>query len=237
MKGRTRNGERGGAEGLRKRPQLSAFRAPPFAAFTLVEIIVTLTIMALILGAAVPSIRGVIRERQALEPVTEFADMVRATRDRALRLQRPYQIGLDAKGCFATAFFPQYKGPLTYEDLKTELDALRQEAEVAQASAARFNAEESSLAAGTASSELPTETDDRFFLLHYEWPAGYEVSVRFWQDPQWQTLEGALCRVWVIQPSGISVPVLIRFEADGASAEARFDPLTGEIADLRSSVR
>ena len=213
----------------------------PETGFTLVEIVITLTIMALLLGAAVPAIQGVIREKQALEPLTELAEMVRTARERAIRLQRPYQIGLDAEGCFASGFFPDYQGSITYQDLKNEVDAMRQEIEVAEASAARFGGEASPEPAEPqapgAPPPLPPEPDDRDFLLRYPWPEGYQVSVRFWQDPQWETLEGALSRLWVIQPSGLSLPVLVRIEADGVTAEGRFDPLTGELVDLHSSVR
>ena len=187
----------------------------PLSAFTLVEIVISLTIVAIIVGAAVPSIRGIIREQQALEPLNELAEMVRAARDRAVRLQRPYQIGLDAEGCFASAFLPHYAAPLTYQELKNEVDALQQESEAEQASAARFgvdpNAESTTPSAPGAAAPQPPEPGDLDFLLRYQWPEGYQVSVRFWKDPQWETLEGALCRLWVIQPSGISFPVQVRF--------------------------
>lgn len=201
--------------------------------FTLVEIIITLTVMALLLGAAVPSIRGVIREQQALEPLSALAEMVRSTRERALRLQRPYQIGLDADGCFASAFLPSYQGPPAYQDLKADVDAYRQAAELAQASAARFGTG----AQGESADTSLAPPDDQDFLLRQEWPEGYRVSVRFWQDPEWETLEGARTRLWVIQPTGLSLPVMVRLEAEGVSAEASFDPLTGELQDLHSSVR
>lgn len=213
----------------------------PNIGFTLVEIVITLTIMALLLAAAVPAIQGVIREKQALEPLTELAEMVQTARDRAIRFQRPYQIGLDAQGCFASGFFPDYQGTLSYQELKNEVDALRQEAEVAQASAARFgvdaNAESAEPTAPGAPPPPPPEPDDRDFLLRYPWPEGYQVSVRFWQDAQWEPLEGALSRLWVIQPTGLSLPVLVRIEAEGVSAEGRFDPLTGQLVELHSSVR
>lgn len=192
--------------------------------------------MALILGAAVPSIRGILREQQALEPLTELADMVRTTRDRAIRLQRPYQIVLDTDGCFASAFLPRYGRTLTYPDLKAEVDALRQEMELAQASAARFGVDPAGYAVETAGKPA-VPPDDGEFLLHQAWPAGYQVSVRFWKDPQWETLEGARSKLWVIQPTGLSTPVQVRFDAEGVSAEGRFDPLTGELASLHSSVR
>jgi len=211
-----RNAERGRGAGLR-------------VGFTLVEVVVSLTILALILGAAVPSIRGIVREKQALGPVREFAEMARATRERALRTQRPYQIGLDAGGCYAAPFDPGYGGQASYDALRTEVEAKQLERQIEAASAARFGQDGENGASA--------ETDDEEFLLRFEWPDGYRVRVRRFGDAEWLALEGSRVRHWVIQPTGLCLPLLLRFEADGVFAEARFHPLTAEIESLRSSVR
>jgi len=201
---------------------------PSQSGFTLVEIIVSLTIIAIMVGVMIPSIEGVIRENQAQEPLREVVAMVREARTRAIRTQRPFQIGFDAQGCYASAYYRPYTNLGEYEQLKQEQEARSIEKELLEAAEARFGA--------VAPDPLERYAPDDEYLVRYEWPENMKVQVKFWGDSEWQPLSGAQNFRWVFQPSGMCRPLTIQLENDGVFLEARFNPLTAEIEDLTSYV-
>ena len=73
----------------------SSFRP---AGFTLVEIIIALTIVIIIAAASIPTFKGLRAEQQALEPVQELTRMAKEARLRAMREKRPYQIVFHGTG-------------------------------------------------------------------------------------------------------------------------------------------
>lgn len=72
-------------------------------AFTLIEIIVALTIIAVIAAVAIPTIKGIREEEKARQPVTAMADLVQEVRQRAMQERRPYQIVFEREGVHACA--------------------------------------------------------------------------------------------------------------------------------------
>ncbi len=184
-----------------------------------------MTVMALLIAASVPSIQGVIREHQAQEPLRELAVMARTVRERALRFQQPFQIGFDATGCFASAYFQPYDQVGEYETLRSEQQARELDAQLQDAAEQRF---------GASTEEVAAVGSD--FLQRYEWPEGMRVRVRFWGDLEWEDLSGARFRRWVFQPTGIVRPLVIQFENEGVFLEATFHPMTAEIQRERSYV-
>ncbi len=185
-----------------------------------------MTVIALLMAAAVPSIQGIIREHQAREPLREMAEMARAVRKRAMRFQRPYQLGFDAAGCFAAPYFQPYGQAEEYERLRLEQQSRELEGNLAEAAISRFG--------GRESEEIADPDAD--FLERYEWPEGMTVRVRFWGDSEWEDLSGARFRRWVFQPTGIARPLVVQFENEGVFLEATFNPLTAEIERERSYV-
>ncbi|MEO0445927.1 MAG: prepilin-type N-terminal cleavage/methylation domain-containing protein [Verrucomicrobiota bacterium] len=198
----------------------------PRSAFTLVEIVITLTILALLAGISVPSFRGLLRERQAQEPLAQLAELARLSRERALRLQRPYVIAFDDAGCFAAPHLPLFQGNETYLARKSTQDQYRLGREIEAASDRRF---------GVPSGDSAT-FDDRDFLIRYDWPEGYQVKLRLWGDFAWEEVGSGQVRNWVIQPNGLNRPLQIRLENQGILLEATFQALTAEIETLRSIV-
>ena len=186
--------------------------------FTLVEIVISLTVMALLIAASVPSIKGIIREHEAQEPMRELALMARMVRERAMTLQQPFQIGFDSAGCYASAYYQPYEQAEEYESLRLEQQAM-------EAGLQRFGAPIES-----------SEQQEPILLGRYEWPDNMTVRLRFWGETEWIDLSGARFRRWVFQPTGIAKPIVVQFENQGVFLEATFNPLTAEIERERSFV-
>lgn len=70
-------------------------------AFTLIEIIIAMTIIAVIAAVAVPTLQGLNAEEKVRAPLTSLADMVQEVRSRALREHRPYTIYFERDGIHA----------------------------------------------------------------------------------------------------------------------------------------
>ena len=92
--------------------------------FTLVEMIIVLSVLALLTAAAIPSIDGVLKERQAREPISELLLLAREVRNRALSEQRPYQIAFDSEGFRASRYFNPYGGAEEFDQLQELLAVL-----------------------------------------------------------------------------------------------------------------
>src|SRR4051812_6210896 len=84
---------------------LSSFSSP---AFTLIELVVVLTILAVMVAAAVPSFRGLQDEQVAREPVSALARLAKQARLHAIGEKRPYQIVFADKGFSATRYLSPY---------------------------------------------------------------------------------------------------------------------------------
>lgn len=201
-------------------------------AFTLVELVIALSVVAILTGIAVPAIDSVQRERLAREPVNALYLAAREVRLRALQERRPYQIVLDAEGFSAARFFQPYGGREEFETLKTELEEAARRDAIAEASRAR----------GIQLTQETVDPDDlavaeglRYFV-EYDWPLGLVTSVKFWDETEWASLSGGEFRRWIFQPSGMCEPMRFRAEADGAFFEIEFHPLTADISRERSWV-
>jgi Tfp pilus assembly protein FimT len=60
--------------------------------FTLVEIVLAVFILILLLGLAVPSLTGVLADRQLKRSLDEFNNLVRCAQERSVAERRPYLI-------------------------------------------------------------------------------------------------------------------------------------------------
>ena len=80
----------------------SAIRIRQPRGFTLIEIIIALTIVAVLAAAAVPMLKGFQDERVAREPVAKLVQMARGVRMRAMTEKRPYQVAFHSRGFTAS---------------------------------------------------------------------------------------------------------------------------------------
>ena len=189
------------------------------AGFTLVEILIAITVMVVIVAISVPGVDGVIRQHQAREPVAELAQQARELRLRAIQMQRPYQLAFDAGGWWAAPFLNPYQETDEFEQLLRDLESGAVGNAMADAAERRFGA----------AGEQEKLDPDAEFLVRYEWPEEMTVSVRFWGQHEWEPLDGAIFHRWVFQPSGMARPLMLKFERDDAFFEIQFNALTAEI--------
>ena len=202
---------------------------PDRSAFTLVELVIALTVVAILAGIAIPTVDSIRDEKRAREPVQELVNMIRETRGRAIREQRPYQIAFDYQGFQAARYFNPYGKGEEFEQQQREMELVRQNQEIIDASRERqadFNAGQEPTEKERAR-ELAQEGLQ--FLLKYELPDDYSYRMRFYGDTDWVDMSNGQFKRWVFQPSGMCEPMRIQIEADNAFFEVEFHPLTGDV--------
>lgn len=202
------------------------------AGFTLVEVIIAISIVAILTGLAVPAIDSVQRERLAREPVNRLILLAREIRGRAMAEGRPYQIVFDGAGFRASRFFHPYGGREEAQTLRKEIDLLEEQDEIAKASQNR----------GIASEVVDPDPlkeqiiEGQRFLEEYVIDPTLQVSLKFWNETQWVTMTGGEYRRWIFQPSGMCEPMRFRVEADKSFFEIEFHPLTADVKSEKSWV-
>lgn len=201
-------------------------------AFTLVELVIAITVLGILTGIAVPTISSVQKERLAREPVSALLETAREVRLRAMKERRPYQIVFDSSGFQAARFFQPYGGQEEFEQLRVELEQVAQREEMIAASRARGIQLEEQVV------DLRAEAiqEGLQFYREYSFPDSLRVSLRFWDETQWVDLNGGEFRRWIFQPSGMCEPMKIRVEADTSFFEVDFHPLTADVKSERSWV-
>jgi prepilin-type N-terminal cleavage/methylation domain-containing protein len=202
-------------------------------AFTLVELVIAITVVAILTGLAVPAIDGIQRERLARAPVSELLLLAREVRGRAMREERAYQIVIDSQGFRASRFLRPYAGIEEAESIRLEMAQLAEREEMIEASQERGIQVEAEVAPD------PEEELVREGLRYFQevaFPENVRVSVRFWNDTEWIAMEGSEYRRWIFQPSGMCEPMKIRVEADNSFFEVEFHPLTADVKTERSWV-
>lgn len=202
-------------------------------AFTVVELVVAITVVAILTGLAVPAIDSVQKERIAREPVNRLLLLAREVRGRAMAEDRPYQIVFDGQGYRASRFLRPYAGLEEVETIRLEMAEMAEREEMIEASQARGI----QMAAPT-----PPDPQEELvreglkYFQEYAYPADVRVSVRAWNDLEWIPLSGAEYKRWIFQPSGMCEPLRFRVEADTSFFEVEFHPLTADVKSERSWV-
>ncbi|MEM7387393.1 MAG: prepilin-type N-terminal cleavage/methylation domain-containing protein, partial [Verrucomicrobiota bacterium] len=175
-----------------------ADRCPP-AGFTLIELVVALTIVAIIVGFSIPVMKGIDREKIAREPVADLVGLVREVRYRAISEDRPYQIAFENGRFVATRFsvaVSDQEGLTTYlNDLKEEAKRLREQIRIKELKRAVI--EKEGVKVGD---PVPSEPDLLASLPYSRveaWPEDVSVNVLFWGDEAWEPVVNQSYRRWV----------------------------------------
>lgn len=207
-------------------------RAIPGWGFTLVEVVITLSVLAVLVGISVPAVTGLQRQHEARQPVAELVRMARTVRARAMVGQHPYQIVFDHKGFQAAEYFSPYGGREEMDELVKELEKAESFRRMEEASKKRLGS------LGDPEEQDPEEGDSGagVFYESYELPPGVRYEIMMRGDHQWVEMGGGEFKRWVFQPSGMCDPLKIRVQSDKAFFEVSFHPLTGDISEEKSYV-
>jgi prepilin-type N-terminal cleavage/methylation domain-containing protein len=211
--------------------------SPParhLAGFSLVEVIVALTIVVVITGIAIPTARAYREERKAREPVRELAQLVQEMRQRAMRENRAYQIVFDETGFRGLPFTHSYRGRDEFLKRVQDLQAGPELAVIERAEIARQEYRRGNLQQAQTLTEATAP--EPVLVRSYQLPEGVGCEVLSWGDGDWERLDTDILRRWVFQPTGMLRPMRVRFSNGDAMFEVQFDPLTGEIQQERSHV-
>lgn len=210
-------------------------------AFTLIEIVVALTIIAVITAVAVPTINGLQREEQARAPIKTLAEMVQEVRHRAMRERWAHQIVFEREGIHASPSMYPYERREEFlkqlEEMRTPpvLDAMEraamERAEITREETVNRRPVEN--AAGNAPAE--PRGFEMPWTLTIPLEQETECEVLMWGDGEWDLVESEEMRRWVFQPSGMASPARVRLRTGDLELEAGFDVLIGELVAERAS--
>lgn len=200
--------------------------------FTLVELVIVLSVLVLLSATAIPSIDGVMKERQAREPVSSLLLMAREVRNRAMAEQRPYQIAFTPEGFQASRYFNPYGGREEFDKLQDLLKVQQERLQIIAASRERGIQIEEEIR----NSRMESAMAGLNFSASYQLPQGIDFRLRSWRDTDWLEMEGGAFRRWVFQPSGMCEPFKVQLQADKAFFEVEFHPLTADIKSETSWV-
>jgi prepilin-type N-terminal cleavage/methylation domain-containing protein len=193
------------------------------AAFTLVEVVIVLTVVGVLAGISVPSINGVIREREARQPVSELLNLAREVRQRAIEDQVPYQIAFDGQGFHAARFFNPYGGSEEFAQVLRDMEELDGRRKLIEASRDRMGD------LGMNAADADSQQDEAIFYKTYELPQGVDYELLFWGQSEWISMQSGQFERWVFQSSGMCTPLKIRVRSENAFFEVEFHPLTAGV--------
>lgn len=215
-------------------------------AFTLIEIIVAMTIITVIAAVAVPTLKGLNREEQVRAPLAALAEMVQEVRQRAMHGHRPYEIIFERDGLHA---IPGNRSFTRRDEFLKHLEELRTPPRISgiERETIKTTVVEEALA-GTAPGLKPmaspapgsTAVAEKPKASEMPWTrsigmtGGLVCAVLMWGDGEWDVLEGDRMRRWVFQANGMASPAQVRLSTVGTELEAGFDILTGEMTGERS---
>jgi prepilin-type N-terminal cleavage/methylation domain-containing protein len=158
-------------------------RLEPSAGFTLIELVIVLTLLAILMAAAIPSVRGLKDEQIAREPITALSKLAKETRLQAMKDKRPYQIAFTSKGYTATRYLSPYMqaGQLEAFVTKAENDIQqREEAGVPDAP----TPDNSSGFANPTPTDKPVVSSYKEWTQSYTLPEGVHYGAKFWYEPE-----------------------------------------------------
>ena len=200
----------------------SMFKVRRSQGFTLVEIVIGLTIIGILAGMAIPAIRSIEKEREARAPVAEPwrgwpGRFARGRWRSRCRIRSPLTSGVSC-------------GPI--------LQSLRRERRVRSTRPAdrsdRATAgdhrcltragDRHERRSRTDGGDRALETAREGMKFHevYELPDGVRYSLLFWGETDWIDMNSGLFRRWVFQPSGMCQPLKIQVGSRQRLFRSRF---------------
>lgn len=169
--------------------------------FSLLEVIVALTLVTLIVGFGFVALRGGQDEQQLREQILEVERFAKLARNTSIIQKRPYQI--------------------IFEPGLISLQPAGWSAEEAIAMEFEDDSEEDP---GGARSRF------RLLMLQHEVPANFVVEVRGWQG-DWVELNRRELVVWEFLPGQLVEPFSVRISNESGWIEHQYNPLTGAMAE------
>lgn len=207
--------------------------------FTLIEIVVSLTIISVIAAITIPTLKGFEREQKARQPIQTLADVVQEVRHRAMRDRQSYQIVFEHEGIHAsTAMYPYEKR----DEFLKQLEEMRTPPKpnpIERAITQRVEVQRQEIG-NRASHEIDGAAPAEAPPIEPPWTVtiplaqGTECEVLMWGDGDWDVIEGQKMRRWVFQHTGMANPARVRLRTGSEELEAGFDPLTGELTRERT---
>jgi type II secretory pathway pseudopilin PulG len=206
--------------------------------FTLVEVVIALTIVITITAIAIPAFRGLREEQLAREPIAELGRLAKEARLRAMKEKRPYQIAFYPGGFVASRYFSPYL------QLAELTDFLAEEESGVYRLNPNADDNDSDLDAGAGErpqTDMPLAPSapkrDDHWQMRYDLAEGTHYSIKFWHDVEETLVEGEVVKLWVFQPSGICQPLKLHLERPGAAFDVEFNALTADIVKEVADVR
>ena len=197
-------------------------------AFTLIEIVVALTIIAVIAAVAIPTIKGLNDDERAREPVKILAELVQEVRHRAMRDGRSYQIVFEREGIHASrTMFPYEKR----DEFLKHLEEMRKPPlmeMIERVAVERIEVQQQEVVNGRAVNGRVSSGPQESTRFEPPWTQtiplelGTECEVLMWGDGEWDVIEGEKMRRWVFRPTGMANPARVRLRTKVGRARSRF---------------
>lgn len=207
------------------------------AGFTLVEIVIALTIVAVLAAATVPMLKGFQDERLAREPITALLRLAREARQRAMQEKRPYQVAFHATGFTASRYFNPY---LQLAELNEFLEA-EETFTVVESTVAEGEKTDLDNGGNVKATELPLAPPppkfDEHWSENYELPKEVKYKIQHWYDAEPTPIEGEVVKLWVFQPSGVCQPLKVHVEGASSTFDIEFAALTADIVKETVNLR
>jgi len=185
----------------------SPFAARRRAGFTLIEIVVTLFIITLIIGAATMSLNSSGPKKDLLRPAVKMKVFARKALALARNTQRPHSIVMNQTG------FILRETHMRQEDIDSSLDPKREEG----GRRSDFKVDEEDEETGGAAERV---------VESYELDEGTELQVRRFNEKDWSPAKNT---EWNFYTSGICDPIMIRIDTPQGFIEMEFNPLTAKV--------
>lgn len=198
--------------------------------FTLVEIIIAMTILIIIAAGSIPTFRGLQAEQQTREPIEALTRLAKEARSRAMKERRPYQVVIHASGFTASRYLSPY---LQLEKLNEFVQEVEQKASEPEPEEELSN--EANVSRPTGDQAIYTKTSDkqskRFedWTEEYKFPQGMTCRVQAWYEISPVDIAGDVVRLWVFQPSGICLPMTVTVENEAAVVSVQYGALNADI--------
>lgn len=203
--------------------------------FTLIEIVIVLTIVAVLAAASVPTFRGLVNERKAREPVAELARLAKLARMKAMKEKRPYQVAISGQGFTASRYFDPYLTQAELTDFLSLSDQAESAGEPKEDDADDPLAKPADPSSAGKVSENTTQLTGQAPVPKAEWNERYTlqpgtiVAPQFWHESVPTQLGAEDLRLWVFQPSGLCEPIKVDIMRENVKLHVEFNALTADI--------